>query len=678
MLFFFVFSSITVFSQRASVNEGCIPLRVQFTGSTGDWDFGDGAQVLATADPVHTYTSEGVFYVSYNGNVFVGIIVNTPPVVDAGNDQKICFGGTAVLNGSIVSSSNGGTYYWTPVDSIVGSSNIASPTTKSLSRTTKFYLTLKDGNGCTAQDSVRVVLNPLVAMAGQSVDVCNESTFTPSYSVVGGFGASSTFQYAWTPSQGITGSNTDKPIFKASNTGSVAETKNVLFTVIDSLGCKSSSQFSYSVRPRFKFNNYTDLQTCYGSWANSVGEVSNAEGTPSNFTYTWTPSTANISNPYIANPSFRGVGKTIYKLKVIDEHACKDSTNLTVNVFTPIQVEAGTVKTVCYNNAANLKGTVSGGVGSLSYYWSPSSLIVDTLLLTTDTKPLLSSEYVFLNVTDSKACVRKDSVKLSVDIPTPSIQNKLDVCAKDSMKLIGTATGGVAPYRYIWKMLSSDVKLADDDGLSNADVSDSIAQPRFLAVAKGGHVVYTLLVKDKLGCYSPKKAFDSITVRALPVLSDKEPFIFCFEDVKLMNLIADSGYVSYKWSTGANTRTIQVSNEGNYHFTVTDKYGCKQSDSLHVYAKCSPRIYVPDAFSPNGDAVNDVFMFFGRYYTNASMKIFNRWGELIFLINNETPSWDGTVKGVPVEPGSYPYTMEYSGVIDSEVYHKQGVIHVVR
>jgi len=673
---FLLLACLSVFSQSADKTKGCAPLTVNFTGAAGLWDYDDGS-MESSSDPIHTFTAPGVYNVTYEGTLVSKITVYEVPIVNAGPDQKICKNEIAKLNGTVTKGKTPYTYSWTPSDSLVGVTNVLNPNVKGIAKTTVFTLVVTDANSCSASSTVKLTLNPIVAMAGQTVDVCNAFAFTPSYSVVGGHGSASTFKYLWTPSTDILNSTSSKPIFKPNNTTTSAQIYTTLFTVTDSVGCSSSSLFSYKVRPRLKFDNYTDKQICLGTWSSSSGNVSNGEGDPSTYIYSWTPTT-NLSNNFIANPSFKGVGSTLYKLKVIDGYNCMDSTTMTVSIFTPINISAGSTKTVCYNTPLKLNGLVSAGVAPTTYYWSPKEMVVDSTLLTTETQPLLSTAYVYLNATDSKGCYRKDSILVTVDIPTPSIAANPNVCVNDPQKLNASATGGISPYKYIWKLVSSSGKLADGDGLNDSDVNDSIAQVRFLPVEQAGTVVYDLVVKDKLGCFSPKKAYDTLYVRPLPTFSKKNDYIFCFEDVNVMTLIADSGYVSYKWSTGANTRTTQISAQGTFVYWATDSYGCKLSDTIQVVTKCTPRIYVPDAFSPNADGVNDVFQFYGRYYTNASMKIFNRLGELIYILNNEAPTWDGMVSGKLVAPGSYPYILEYSGVINNDVYHKQGVINVIR
>jgi gliding motility-associated-like protein len=105
-----------------------------------------------------------------------------------------------------------------------------------------------------------------------------------------------------------------------------------------------------------------------------------------------------------------------------------------------------------------------------------------------------------------------------------------------------------------------------------------------------------------------------------------------------------------------------------YKIKVADVYGCTNSKDITVTVICTGLNYfVPNTFSPNGDGVNDVFAPRGVGLNRInSMKIFNRWGELVFekmnfLANDRTPSggWDGTYKGKPASPDVYVYIIEF-------------------
>jgi gliding motility-associated-like protein len=99
-----------------------------------------------------------------------------------------------------------------------------------------------------------------------------------------------------------------------------------------------------------------------------------------------------------------------------------------------------------------------------------------------------------------------------------------------------------------------------------------------------------------------------------------------------------------------------VQDEQLYHLQVTTPSGCTAEDSVLVFMV--KRIYIPSSFSPNSDGRNDTFQIFNADQRIERMRIYNRWGELIFQSHGYDQPWDGTYKNAPVPAGSYPYVIK--------------------
>jgi gliding motility-associated-like protein len=110
----------------------------------------------------------------------------------------------------------------------------------------------------------------------------------------------------------------------------------------------------------------------------------------------------------------------------------------------------------------------------------------------------------------------------------------------------------------------------------------------------------------------------------------------------------------------SNVNTFDVkafpTNTTIYYLTV-DNGTCKATDSLIVSAECSS-VYMPSAFTPNGDGLNDVFKAFGMDLQDFKLVIYNRWGEKIFQSQDIDLGWDGTYKGAPSPLGLYIWELE--------------------
>lgn len=101
-----------------------------------------------------------------------------------------------------------------------------------------------------------------------------------------------------------------------------------------------------------------------------------------------------------------------------------------------------------------------------------------------------------------------------------------------------------------------------------------------------------------------------------------------------------------------------------YTLTVEDGHGCEATDDLAILIKNLRRAYIPSAFSPNGDGINDVFTVFGgpEVAEVASMKVFDRWGDMVFSAGHLPPSgtvgWNGMFRGREMGQGVFTYVIE--------------------
>ena len=135
-----------------------------------------------------------------------------------------------------------------------------------------------------------------------------------------------------------------------------------------------------------------------------------------------------------------------------------------------------------------------------------------------------------------------------------------------------------------------------------------------------------------------------------------------------VDLDAGAGFLYYLWNTGDTTQIITVHENGWYAVEIESQQGCMGGDSVFVLFSTPPepipdiRIYLPNAFSPNGDGLNDEF----KTVTNSEniesfqMLIYDRWGTLIFESKNISYGWNGTFKGKICPSGVYVYKVEYS------------------
>lgn len=143
-------------------------------------------------------------------------------------------------------------------------------------------------------------------------------------------------------------------------------------------------------------------------------------------------------------------------------------------------------------------------------------------------------------------------------------------------------------------------------------------------------------------------------------IPDMETFYeYCREDQN--EVILDAGIAStYFWPVSQDTtQKIIATSEGYYPVVIFNEYGCPGYDTIFVNEACPPRLFPINAFSPNGDGINEYFTVNGAFFDNFSITIFNRWGEIIYYSEEPEPGWDGMYKGEPMPQGVYPYIIRY-------------------
>ncbi len=183
----------------------------------------------------------------------------------------------------------------------------------------------------------------------------------------------------------------------------------------------------------------------------------------------------------------------------------------------------------------------------------------------------------------------------------------------------------------------------------------------------------------KSGVYSVEVSIDNCVltdtvVVIVPPDAQKKPPILRGDTTlcegKRIDLSAAAIYGQYTWSTGAKTPSISVNKTNNYAVTVTNRCGVYDDDALITFKKCDCKIFVPTAFSPNGDGVNDALeVYFGCDfdYKVKRFQIYNRWGNLVLRSENTNViKWDGQMNNQKLPPDTYVWFLEYEYTEDGE------------
>lgn len=132
-----------------------------------------------------------------------------------------------------------------------------------------------------------------------------------------------------------------------------------------------------------------------------------------------------------------------------------------------------------------------------------------------------------------------------------------------------------------------------------------------------------------------------LSYKPAPVITSLHDTTVCFDEVA--QILLDAGqFKSYLWKpTGETTRTIYSTAAQVYLLSVTDSNDCSAHKRVAVMETCPDFVFVPNAFTPNGDGLNDVFLPQTHNLESYSMNIVNRWGEIVFTTTNPQQGWDG-------------------------------------
>jgi gliding motility-associated-like protein len=147
-------------------------------------------------------------------------------------------------------------------------------------------------------------------------------------------------------------------------------------------------------------------------------------------------------------------------------------------------------------------------------------------------------------------------------------------------------------------------------------------------------------------------------------------------------LTLDGGQGSdFEWIPyNESSAQLKVSQPGLIFFKKTDPNNCIVKDTIEIFSACSPVVYVPDIFTPNGDDKNETFKPTALHINQYELKIFDRWGNMIFYSTDPNIGWDGKYKGADATDGNYSYVIKYDGEKEEQIKSqiKSGTFYLLR
>lgn len=274
------------------------------------------------------------------------------------------------------------------------------------------------------------------------------------------------------------------------------------------------------------------------------------------------------------------------------------------------------------------------------------------------------SKTVGLVVTADNGCIDSETKNITVYCIPDANYTTEGVCLKVGTQFTNTSTvdGGATIASSNWNF-------------GNADTSAE-TNPEYVFPSSGSFPV-TLIVQSSEGCSDtlvqtlsitdgPTAAFtvtDS-TIDVIPGIAQ-----FNIQSTNITNVYWDYGDNSgLSESSNLNVNTYQYASSGKYDvcLLVKDAFGCFDTTCNQIIVSASAQ--GPTGFSPNGDGQNDIFYVYGGPFKKMEFKVYNNWGEVIFISNDQSNGWDGKYDGVEQPIGVYVYTVD--AVTENDIEYK--------
>ncbi len=364
------------------------------------------------------------------------------------------------------------------------------------------------------------------------------------------------------------------------------------------------------------------LEHCFDS---VLVQASIEGGVPGEVTYNWWSATTGGLGSGTDNSIWFGTQIESYVVvEAIDicGNTAVDSTHITI---APLEViaDAGADQTVnsCHT-IVDLLGSATGGYGAYSYEWTGSEGQILGNEMGLSINPENTSTYT-VTITDECGNFDQDDVTIYYELPELTLQMNPDtvVCGGGIANLWAMPDGGVPPYQYQW--------------------SGSIFSSPEITVQTYHTTQYTVTVADD--CDASISGTTSVIVSDVKALFDINYGEFF--NISVNNHSTEGQYL---WDFGDGYTSTSPEPSHNYNsvqdfivtLEVTDSLGC--TDTLSVIAIAEGQLYIPNAFTPNEDGINDLFDVKGFNIERFEMVIVNRFGEEVFTTNSLDQKWDGS------------------------------------
>lgn len=512
-----------------------------------------------------------------------------------------------------------------------------------------WLLTVTDNKGCIRQHSVNIPAPALPTMSITGTNIlCNPGPNNGSATITAnGTPGSGGFLYFWSPS---------------AQTGSVASGLGAAIhsaTVTDLYGCVVTGFIQITKPAALVLQAIPDATVCYGQAAQLQAA---AAGGTAPYIYNWSsPITITNGGPIAVNT----LNTSQYSVSVTDANGCNAGPeNIFVNVKAPLIV-AGSSFSICENSRLSLTPNfISPGqyqtaiLSNYNYGWSNGAGDIPTNTVT----PVFNAANnpITYSVIVADGCSISDTAFFNVTVwPSPRAtftSTPRKGCAPLSVTMLGVSTNTNITYQW---------------SLGAGESSEGFGSPYTYNFPVAGTHTLQVTMTNEFGCTKDTIVPNYIEVYPVPFAEfTANPWSSSILSPVITFTNQSQGAANYVWDFGdqvaaSNTMAVNPSHSynqvGSYnvYLVVVNSKGCR--DTIRHTVEITPdfAVYIPNAFTPDGNGKNDVFNVYGIGIDEErfKMEIFDRWGEVIFTSETFRKGWDGTIKGGSIigQEGVYIY-----------------------
>jgi gliding motility-associated-like protein len=548
-----------------------------------------------------------------------------------------------------------------------------------------YTLTLKDANGFTATTTVGIKNNCMQVTGTVIGSTCGNTNGEIDAAALNG-----TAPYLYS----IDGIN-----FQSGNVFASVRAGAYTLYATDAAGLSATTPLTITDAPGPQISLTTTPASCQNT--NGIIQINATGGkAPLNF------SNSNGA-PYQAGNIFSGLDSGLYIMMAKDANGCTASTMIDLTALLTPVFSLGNDTTLC-NGESVVLGSLP--IAGDRYLWQDNT--------NSNQYTVVSAGTYSLTITNPSGCSLTKSVKVNYTAPPVfSIGNDTSLCDVEPLTLQPTpALAG----NYLWSTGSQSANLpVFTSGSYSLTINENGCSAQRTVLVRFKPTPMFILGADTTLCEGQSLTLDVTTPNAKYAWQDgstgpaytitkpgryavqvdengcgtassvvvsyaSKPVVIPWTDTTIcvsQNFLVDATYPqsNYLWQDGSTQPTFNVQQEGTYSVDVSNVCGSTTSSLKVSTINCACKFFIPNIFTPNHDGKNDLFTPKNQcQFSEYEIKIFNRWGQMVFSTKNISVGWDGNMGGIPQPEGTYVWMLQYTDNLTGKHTFKNGTVILLR